>query len=80
MFTFAKRQRVRILRGAPMDWVEAPYGGTGSLVGVRLGRLAILCGNGTVFGIQRLRLPDGSEVGGSEFARSMGLQAGFAFI
>ncbi|MEM1181304.1 MAG: formyltransferase family protein [Acidobacteriota bacterium] len=71
-----RRERVNILSGRPMEWVQPPYGEDGSFLGVRAGRLAILCGDSTVFGIERVRLEDGEVMSAPDVARHFDLRAG----
>jgi methionyl-tRNA formyltransferase len=59
---------IEILSGMPMEWVQAPYGVTGTYLGTRQGKLAVLCGGSTVFGISRLRWPGEKALGASDFA------------
>lgn len=81
MTTMIRRRRVRILSGSRTDWVQAPLGDTGTFLGVRSGRLAVLCGGGTVFGISRVSCGEGEKpMSGSDFARAEGLKAGDLFI
>ena len=69
-----------ILAGKPMEWVEAPYGTTGTYLGMRNGKLAVLCGDATVFGIERLRRPGDEPSSASVFARAEELRVGDRFI
>ncbi len=71
---------IEILSGTSMEWVEAPYGTSGTYLGMRQGKLAVLCGGSTVFGIERLRRPDGEAQGASAFARSEELRVGDRFV
>ncbi|MDX1503814.1 MAG: methionyl-tRNA formyltransferase [Thermoanaerobaculia bacterium] len=81
MVTMVQRQTVRILGGEPMNWVNAPMGEAGSYIGVRAGRLAVLCAEGTVFGIEHLHLPDESDpVSATDFAKAASLQPGSLFV
>jgi methionyl-tRNA formyltransferase len=57
-----KRRGIEILWGVPIDWESAPFGVTGTYLGMRQGRMAVLCGHGTVFGIDRVRWRDDDEV------------------
>lgn len=81
MTTMIHRQKIRIMAGMPVDWVQAPIGDTGTFLGVRSGRLAVLCGSGTVFGISRVTVgTDPTVINGSDYARLQGLKAGDQFI
>ena len=70
---------IEIVSGMPMAWVEAPFGSSGTYLGMRQGKLAVLCGESTIFGISRIRLPDGETVGAGEFAFKEKLQVGDRF-
>lgn len=65
---FFRYRPIEILSGMPMEWVQAPYGVTGTYLGTRQGKLAVLCGDSTVFGISRLRWPGEKAMGASDFA------------
>ena len=81
LVTMVQRQTVRILGGEPMGWVNAPMGEAGSYIGVRAGRLAVLCAEGTVFGIEYLqRSEDEEPVSATDFATAENLQSGSLFI
>ncbi len=75
-----KYRPVEILAGKHLGWVEAPYGTTGTYIGLRGGRLAVLCGESTIFGIERLRRPGQEVSSASDFARAEELQVGDRFI
>lgn len=70
---------VRILSGMAMDWVDAPIGNTGTYLGMRSGKLAVLCGDASVFGIARLCRPGSEPQGASTFARAEELHVGDHF-
>lgn len=70
---------VRILAGMAMDWVDAPIGNTGTYLGMRNGKLAVLCGDNSVFGIERLCRPGSEPQGASTFARAEELRVGDHF-
>ncbi len=70
---------VEILSGMPMTWVEAPYGSSGTYLGMRQGKLAVLCGEGTIFGIGRIRWPDGDIIAAGDFAFAEKLEVGDRF-
>jgi methionyl-tRNA formyltransferase len=56
-----KRRPIEILWGMPISWENAPFGSTGTYLGMRQGRMAVLCGASTVFGIDRVRWRDDSD-------------------
>lgn len=70
---------VEILSGLPMEWVEAPYGSSGTFLGMRSGKLAVICGESTIFGISRIRWPGGEVHTASEFAFAERLDVGDRF-
>ncbi len=70
---------VEIISGLPMEWVEAPWGSSGTYLGMRQGKLAVICGESTIFGIGRLRWPDGEIQGASDFAFTEKLDVGDRF-
>ena len=80
MMAYYSYRPVEILSGTAMEWVEAPYGTTGTYLGMRQGKLAVLCGDSTVFGIERLRRPDAEPQGASAFARAEELRVGDRFV
>ncbi|MEM1204669.1 MAG: formyltransferase family protein, partial [Acidobacteriota bacterium] len=77
---YCKIRPVDILRGLPMDWENAPNGEIGTYLGMRQGKLAVLCGEGTVFGITRICRPGDPPASASTFARQEGLRVGDRFI
>ncbi len=70
---------VEILSGMPMEWVEAPWGSSGTYLGMRQGKLAVICGESTIFGIGRLRWPNGEIQGASDFAFTEKMDVGDRF-
>lgn len=76
LLSLIRRERVNIISGRPLEWVQPPYGEDGSFLGVRAGRLAILCGESTVFGIERVLLEDGEALSAPDVARRFDLRAG----
>jgi methionyl-tRNA formyltransferase len=74
-----RRRPVEILWGSPMEWVNAPFGSVGTYLGLRLGRVAVLCGENSVFGIDRIRLQDGEPMRASDLAYEIGLDVGHTF-
>lgn len=76
LFCLIRRERVKIVSGRPLEWVRPPYGEDGSFLGVRSGRLAILCGDSTVFGIERIELENGDSMSPPDAARHFDLRAG----
>lgn len=81
MTTMIRHRKIRIVAGKPTEWVQAPFGETGTFLGVRSGRLAVLCSGGTVFGISRVAVGSEQKVmNGSQYARTEDLKAGDLFI
>ena len=80
LFTMIRRRKIRILKGAPTEWVQEPFAENGSYLGLRIGRIAVLCGEGTVFGIERVQTRDGREQTAADFAREAELRVGTPFV
>lgn len=80
LFAYYSYRPVEILSGIAMDWVNAPNGETGTFLGLRQGKLAVLCGNATVFGIDQLRRPGQSPQSASDFARLESVSVGDRFV
>lgn len=81
LITSVGLKSLEILRGKPLPGANVPFGETGTYLGVRSGKLAILCGRQTAFGIEEVRL-EGEDEGrsASEVANLLGLQVGQQFI
>lgn len=77
---FLRRRPIRITSGQPLPWVNAPYGEVGTFLGLRQGRLAVLCGGNSVFGIERLAWRGGEETAAGDFARREELRVGDTFV
>ena len=80
LLTSFRYRSVEILSGLPMGWVGAPSGDTGTYIGMRGGKLAVLCGGSTIFGIERLRRPGEEAQGASAFAREEEIAVGAGFV
>lgn len=76
---YIRYRPVEIVSGMPMTWVEAPYGSSGTYLGMRGGKLAVICGESTIFGIGRLRWPDGEVQSAADFAFAEKLEVGDRF-
>ena len=76
---YIRYRPVEIISGMPMEWVEAPYGSSGTYLGMRSGKLAVICGESTIFGISRLRWPNGEVQPASDFAFAEKLDVGDRF-
>jgi methionyl-tRNA formyltransferase len=70
---------LKIVWGVPMSWEEAPFGGTGTFLGLRQGRVAVLCGGGTIFGLEEIQRPGKKTVRASDFANGERLRIGERF-
>ncbi|MEM9554799.1 MAG: formyltransferase family protein [Acidobacteriota bacterium] len=80
LLAFFKYRPIRIVSGKPLGWEKGPDGVTGTYLGMRQGRLAILCGNATVFGIDRLYRPGDDPMSASDFAYKEELSVGDRFV
>jgi methionyl-tRNA formyltransferase len=69
-------QPLKLLSAVPVEWEEAPPGAAGTYVGMRQGRLAVLCGRRTLLGIERLQRAGKKPVSAAEFARGERLALG----
>ncbi|MEM7583386.1 MAG: formyltransferase family protein [Acidobacteriota bacterium] len=76
LIAYCKYRPVEIIAARPMDWIDAPYGSSGTYLGLRQGKLAMLCGNSTILGVERLRRPGGEVQSASTFAHVEQLQVG----
>jgi len=70
---------VKMLWGVPMDWEKAPSGATGTYLGLRQGRMAILCGSDTVFGIEEIQRPGKKAQRASDFVNGERVRVGERF-
>lgn len=70
---------LKIVWGVPMTWESAPIGVTGTCLGLRQGRIAILCGNNTIFGIDELQRPGKNKLRASDFANGERVRVGDRF-
>lgn len=74
-----KGRPVKILWGVPMTWEKGPSGFTGTYLGLRQGKMAILCGGDTVFGIEELQRPGKKPQRASDFVNGERLRVGERF-
>ena len=79
MTTTFRGRPVKILWGVPMDWEKAPSGATGTYLGLRQGRMAILCGDDTVFGIEEIQRAGKRPQRASDFVNGERLRVGQRF-
>lgn len=68
---------IKLLAGKPLD--ESSAEPAGSLLGMRNGALAVACGEGTVFGIERLQRPGRRALSPDELLRGERLNADARF-
>lgn len=79
--TSIRFQDLVILKCSVLPWVNAPFGETGTYLGMRSGRIAILCGGQTAFGIEELVLGDDPEpMTAQDAAEQLSLSVGDQFI
>ncbi len=74
-----KATKVKILWAVPMAWETAPFGRAGTVLGVRQGRLAVLCGDNTILGIDSLQRPGKRSLRATEFVNGERLRVGDRF-
>jgi len=72
-------QTLKLVWGVPMTWEDAPFGATGTFLGLRQGRLAILCGGGTIFGIEEVQRPGKKPIRSADFANGERIRVGERF-
>lgn len=80
LMAFCRFRPIRIVSGKSLSWEKGPDGLSGTYLGMRQGRLAILCGESTIFGIDRLSRPDEDPVSASDFAYKEKLEVGERFV
>ncbi|MGH6887185.1 MAG: methionyl-tRNA formyltransferase, partial [Geminicoccales bacterium] len=80
LYAYRHGRPVKILWGTPIDWEQAPAGSAGTFLGLRQGRLAILCGDETIFGLERLQRPGKQPITAADFARGERLRIGERFV
>lgn len=74
-----KGRPVKLLWGVPMTWEKGPSGFSGTYLGLRQGKMAILCGGDTVFGIEELQRPGKNPLRASDFVNGERLRVGERF-
>jgi methionyl-tRNA formyltransferase len=74
-----KGRPVKLLWGVPMSWEKGPSGASGTYLGLRQGKMAILCGGDTVFGIEELQRPGKTPQRASDFVNGERLRVGERF-
>jgi methionyl-tRNA formyltransferase len=71
---------VKLVWGVPIVWEEVPLGTSGTYLGMRQGRLAVLCGQNSIFGIERLQRAGKKAVSAADYANGVRLSVGERFI
>ena len=79
LFTSCRLKSFDIINGRVLKLVEAPYGESGTYLGIRAGCLAVLCGQQSAFGIEEVER-DGETLSASEAAESLGISVGDLFV
>lgn len=74
-----KGRPLKLLWGVPMTWEKGPSGFSGTYLGLRQGKMAILCGGDTVFGIEELQRPGKNPQRASDFVNGERLRVGERF-
>lgn len=74
-----KAKKVKILWAVPIAWETAPFGRVGTILGVRQGRLAVLCGDSTILGVDSLQRPGKRVLRATEFVNGERLRVGDRF-
>ena len=70
---------LEVVWGVPVEWEQAPIGVTGTFLGMRQGRIAVLCGDSTILGIEELQRPGKKLVRASDFVNGERLRIGERF-
>lgn len=79
MKTNFRGRDLALVWGVPMDWEQAPIGVTGTFLGMRQGRMAVLCGDGTILGVEELQRPGKKPVRASDFVNGERCRVGERF-
>ena len=81
LVTSIRFQTFEIVKGMAMPWVNVPFGETGTFLGMRSGRMAVLCGGHSAFGIEEVRLDKEDEsINANDAAVALGITVGDQFI
>jgi len=70
---------LKLAWGVPVEWEQAPIGVTGTFLGMRQGRIAVLCGDGTILGIEELQRPGKKMIRATDFVNGERLRVGERF-
>ncbi|MDA8017307.1 MAG: hypothetical protein MPN21_07640 [Thermoanaerobaculia bacterium] len=74
------RRPVKIWSGIPLGWEKYTSGEIGTYLGMRQGKLAVLCADDTVFGVVKLQRPGHDPESASSFAQREMLRVGDRFV
>lgn len=80
LLTSCRLQRFEIVSGRALKLVESPYGESGTFLGIRAGCLAVLCARQGAFGIEEVRLEDGTTLNATDAVDHLGLSVGDLFV
>lgn len=70
---------VDLVWAVPMTWENAPMGVSGTFLGLRQGRMAVLCGGGTILGIEEFQRPGKQPVRAVDFLNGEHMRVGERF-
>ncbi|HEX2251929.1 MAG TPA: methionyl-tRNA formyltransferase [Thermoanaerobaculia bacterium] len=79
VITHFRGRPIKILWGEPITWESAPIGETGTYLGLRQGRIAVLAGGNTILGIEELQRAGKKPVRSSDFVHGEHLRVGERF-
>ena len=79
LFTSCRLRNFEIVSGRVLKLVEAPYGESGTYLGIRAGCLAVLCGRQSAFGIEEVQ-HNGETLSASEAVDVLGISVGDLFV
>lgn len=74
-----KGRPIKVVWGVPMTWEKGPSGFTGTYLGLRQGKMAVLCGGDSVFGIEELQRPGKRPQRSSDFVNGEHARVGERF-
>lgn len=74
--TTLRGQPLKILWGCPVVWQDSGELAPGTFLGLIEGKLAVACGSGSVFGVERLQKPGRKPLAADAFVNGQRLEAG----
>lgn len=77
--TTLRHQPLKILWGCPVDWRGSGELTPGTYLGLVDGKIAVACGNGSAFGIERLQKPGRKPLAADAFVNGQRLEVGECF-